>query len=60
MCCLLVGFVANYIKQKIGMSSGAGLLIFAPPGWALALGVLMLVACAVTVFAMTAGPPERS
>jgi cytochrome bd ubiquinol oxidase subunit II len=44
----------------VTLVAGAGLLIFAHPGWALALGVLMLVACAVTVFAMTAGPPERS
>jgi cytochrome d ubiquinol oxidase subunit II len=44
----------------VTLVAGAGLLVFAQPGWALALGVLMLVACAVTVFAMTAGPPERS
>ncbi|HEY6295227.1 MAG TPA: cytochrome d ubiquinol oxidase subunit II [Streptosporangiaceae bacterium] len=44
----------------VTLVTGAGLMIFARPGWALALGVLMLVACAVTVFAMTAGPPERS
>jgi cytochrome bd ubiquinol oxidase subunit II len=44
----------------VTLVAGAGLMIFARPGWALALGVLMLVACAVTVFAMAAGPPERS
>jgi hypothetical protein len=31
-----------------------GLLIFARPAWALGIGALSLVACAVTVFALTA------
>src|SRR5579859_2825359 len=44
----------------VTLVGGAGLLIFARPGWALALGALMLVACAVTVFAMAAVPPGRS
>jgi len=44
----------------VTLVAGAGLMIFAAQGWALALGVLMLVACAVTVFAMAAGPAERS
>ncbi len=44
----------------VTLVAGAGLMIFAAPGWALALGVLLLVACAVTVFAMAASPPERS
>jgi cytochrome bd ubiquinol oxidase subunit II len=38
--------------------AGVGLLIFAGPTWARGLGALMLLACAVTVFAMAAGPPE--
>jgi cytochrome d ubiquinol oxidase subunit II len=44
----------------VTLVAGAGLMIFAAPGWALALGVLLLVACAVTVFALAAGPAERS
>jgi hypothetical protein len=44
----------------VTLVAGASLMIFAAPGWALALGVLLLVACAVTVFAMAASPPERS
>ena len=44
----------------VTLVAGAGLMIFAAPAWALALGVLALVACAVTVFALAAGPPERS
>ncbi len=40
--------------------AGAGLLIFAGPVWAAGLGALLLLACAVTVFALAAGPPERS
>jgi len=59
ICCLLIGFIANYIKHKIGMSSGSSGAVGGAVR-ALALGVLMLVACAVTVFAMTAAPPERS
>ena len=44
----------------VTLVAGAGLMIFAAPAWALALGVLALLACAVTVFALAAGPPERS
>jgi cytochrome bd ubiquinol oxidase subunit II len=36
--------------------AGVGLLIFAHPVWALGLGALALLACAVTVFALTAVP----
>jgi cytochrome bd ubiquinol oxidase subunit II len=36
---------------------GAGLLVFASPVWAQALGAVALVACAVTVFTLTAAPP---
>jgi cytochrome bd ubiquinol oxidase subunit II len=38
--------------------AGVGLLVFAGPTWARGLGALTLLACAVTVFAMVAGPPE--
>jgi cytochrome d ubiquinol oxidase subunit II len=34
--------------------AGVGLLIFARPAWALGIGALSLLACAVTVFALTA------
>jgi cytochrome bd ubiquinol oxidase subunit II len=43
----------------VTLVAGAGLLIFAGPGWAHALGALALAACAVTVFAIAAGPAER-
>jgi hypothetical protein len=36
---------------------GAGLLVFASPAWAQVLGAAALVACAVTVFALSAVPP---
>ncbi len=36
--------------------AGAGLLVFADPAWAHGLGVVALLACAVTVFALAAGP----
>jgi hypothetical protein len=37
-----------------------GLLVFAGPSWALGIGALLLVACAVTVFALTAVPDEKT
>ncbi|MGD0245332.1 MAG: cytochrome d ubiquinol oxidase subunit II [Streptosporangiaceae bacterium] len=37
--------------------AGAGLLVFAPPAWAQVLGAAALVACAITVFALSASPP---
>jgi cytochrome bd ubiquinol oxidase subunit II len=40
--------------------AGAGLLVFADPAWAHGLGAVSLIACAVTVFALAAGPPEQS
>jgi hypothetical protein len=39
--------------------AGAGLLTFAHPAWALGIGALSLLACAVTVFALTAVPDEE-
>jgi cytochrome bd ubiquinol oxidase subunit II len=38
--------------------AGVGLVVFAGPVWAVGLGALLLLACAVTVFALTAGPLE--
>jgi cytochrome bd ubiquinol oxidase subunit II len=42
------------------LAAGAGLLVFADPAWAHGIGAVSLIACAVTVFALAAGPPERS
>jgi cytochrome d ubiquinol oxidase subunit II len=36
--------------------AGIGLLVFAEPAWANGLGAVALIACAVTVFALAAGP----
>jgi len=44
----------------VTLVTGAGLLIFADPAWTHALGALALVACAVTVFTLTASPPESA
>jgi hypothetical protein len=41
----------------VTLVAGAGLLVFADPAWAHAVGALALIACAVTVFALAAGPP---
>jgi hypothetical protein len=38
----------------VTLVAGVGLLVFAGPAWALGIGALLLVACAVTVFALTA------
>jgi cytochrome bd ubiquinol oxidase subunit II len=38
--------------------AGVGLVVFGSPLWALGLGALALLACAVTVFALTAVPPD--
>jgi cytochrome d ubiquinol oxidase subunit II len=40
--------------------AGVGLLIFAGPSWAHGIGAVSLLACAVTVFALVAGPPEET
>jgi hypothetical protein len=37
--------------------AGTGLLVFADPAWAHAVGAVALIACAVTVFALASGPP---
>jgi cytochrome bd ubiquinol oxidase subunit II len=42
------------------LAAGAAWLVFAGPAWAHGVGAVALVACAVTVFALAAGPPERS
>ena len=41
----------------VTLVAGVGLLVFADPAWAHAIGALALVACAVTVFALSAEPP---
>jgi cytochrome bd ubiquinol oxidase subunit II len=41
-----------------GLVAGAGLLVFADPAWAHALGVACLVLCAVVVFGLAAPPRE--
>jgi hypothetical protein len=38
---------------------GSGLLVFAETGWAKALGVACLFACAVTVFLLTSATPDE-
>jgi cytochrome bd ubiquinol oxidase subunit II len=40
----------------VTLVAGAGLLVFAPLAWARVLGAAALIACAVTVFALAAGP----
>jgi cytochrome d ubiquinol oxidase subunit II len=40
--------------------AGVGLLVFADPGWTHGLGAVSLLACAVTVFALAAGPSEET
>ncbi len=44
----------------VTLVAGAGLLVFADPAWAHGIGALALVACAVTIFALAAEPPESS
>ncbi len=39
-----------------GLVAGVGLLVFARPTWALGIGALSLLACAVAVFALSATP----
>jgi hypothetical protein len=40
--------------------AGVGLLVFADPSWAHGVGAVSLLACAATVFAVAAGPPEKA
>ena len=44
----------------VTLVAGIGLLVFADPPWAHGLGVLALLACAVTVFALVSGPPAQT
>jgi cytochrome bd ubiquinol oxidase subunit II len=44
----------------VGLVGGTGLLVFANPAWAHALGVALLVLCAVAAFTLTASPPMAS
>jgi hypothetical protein len=44
----------------VTLVAGVGLLVFAGPSWALGIGALLLVACAVTVFALTAIPDDET
>jgi cytochrome d ubiquinol oxidase subunit II len=39
--------------------AGTGLLVFADPAWAHAIGAVALIACAVTVFALASAPPQE-
>ncbi len=50
---------AAWAVAVVSLVAGVGLLIFAGPAWALGIGALLLVACAVTVFALTAIPEEE-
>jgi len=50
---------AAWVVAVVSLVGGVGLLIFAGPAWALGIGALLLVACAVTVFALTAVPEEE-
>ena len=40
----------------VTVAAGAGLLVFADPAWAHAIGAVALIACAVTVFALASRP----
>ena len=40
----------------VTLVAGAGLLVFANPAWAHAIGAVALIACAVTVFALASRP----
>src|SRR5207244_1141000 len=42
----------------VTLAAGAGLLVFADPAWAHAIGAVALIACAVTVFALASGPTD--
>ena len=44
----------------VTLVAGVGLLVFASPSWALGIGALLLGACAVTVFALTAIPDDET
>jgi hypothetical protein len=40
----------------VTLAAGAGLLVFADPAWAHAIGAAALIACAVTVFGLASRP----
>jgi cytochrome d ubiquinol oxidase subunit II len=40
----------------VTLAAGAGLLVFADPAWAHAIGAVALIACAVTVFGLASRP----
>ncbi len=40
--------------------TGVALLVFAAPAWTHGVGAVSLLACAVTVFALVAGPSEET
>jgi cytochrome d ubiquinol oxidase subunit II len=40
----------------VTLVTGTGLLVFADPAWAHAVGAVALIACAVTVFGLASGP----
>jgi len=40
----------------VTLVAGAGLLVFADPAWAHAIGAAALIACAVTVFGLASRP----
>src|SRR6185437_534773 len=42
-----------------GLVAGAGLLVFTDAPWTHVLGVLGLLLCAVSVFALSVAPPDR-
>jgi cytochrome d ubiquinol oxidase subunit II len=44
----------------VTLVAGAGLLVFADPAWAHAIGAVALIACAVTVFTLASSPPAES
>ena len=42
----------------VALAAGTGLLVFADPAWAHAIGAVALIACAVTVFALASAPAD--
>jgi cytochrome d ubiquinol oxidase subunit II len=43
----------------VTLAAGAGLLVFADPAWAHAIGAVALIACAVTVFGLASRPARE-
>ena len=44
----------------VTLVAGVGLLVFADPVWAHGLGVIALLACAISVFGLVSRPPEET